>query len=150
MLHRRAGVRQGPQRTKFTDRNKITFCGITPGGRPAFHVVPRGRKCGLTCDLTRGATSLVFTNPKGDRITYARFYESAWEPAVKASGVRCTPHDLRHTCASWMIAAQVPLPVIQAHLGHESITTTIAVYGSLDRSSYLQAADAIGKMIDPS
>ena len=102
------------------------------------------------CDLTRGATSLVFTNPKGDRITYARFYESAWEPAVKASGVRCTPHDLRHTCASWRIAAQVPLPVLQAHLGHESITTTIAVYGSLDRSSYLQAADAIGKMIDPS
>jgi len=26
-------------------------------------------------------------------------------------------HDLRHTCASWMIQAGVPLPVTQQHLG---------------------------------
>jgi integrase len=39
-------------------------------------------------------------------------------------------HDLRHTCASWMIAAGVPLPIIQQHLGHESIQTTIGVYGT--------------------
>ena len=39
-------------------------------------------------------------------------------------------HDLRHTCASWMIQAGVPMPVIQQHLGHESIQTTIGVYGN--------------------
>ena len=53
-------------------------------------------------------------------------------------------HDLRHTCASWMIAAGVPLPIIQQHLGHESIQTTIGVYGHLDRRS---AADAIGSAL---
>lgn len=57
------------------------------------------------------------------------------------------PHDLRHTCASWMIQAGVPLPVIQQHLGHESITTTVDRYGHLDRSSGVAAASAIGEMM---
>jgi len=56
-------------------------------------------------------------------------------------------HDLRHTCASWMIQAGVPLPVIQAHLGHESITTTVDRYGHLDRSSHAAASDAIANML---
>ena len=56
-------------------------------------------------------------------------------------------HDLRHTCASWMIQAGVPLPVIQAHLGHESIKTTVDRYGHLDRSSHQVASEAIAKML---
>lgn len=58
-----------------------------------------------------------------------------------------TPHDMRHTCASWMIQAGVPLPVVQAHLGHESITTTVDRYGHLDRSSHEAASEAIAKML---
>ena len=42
-----------------------------------------------------------------------------------------------------MVLAAVPLPVVQAHLGHESINTTIALYTHLDRRSSEAAADAI-------
>jgi hypothetical protein len=42
----------------------------------------------------------------------------------------------------------VPLPVVQAHLGHESINTTIAAYVHLDRTSMTSAASAIGAMLD--
>jgi integrase len=56
-------------------------------------------------------------------------------------------HDMRHTCASWMINANVPLPTVQAHLGHESIKTTVDRYGHLDRANHAAAADAIGKML---
>lgn len=56
-------------------------------------------------------------------------------------------HDLRHTCASWLIQAGVPLPVIQAHLGHESIKTTVDRYGHLDRSSHEVASEAMAKML---
>jgi integrase len=42
-----------------------------------------------------------------------------------------------------MIQAGVPLPVVQAHLGHESITTTVDRYGHLDRTSHEAAAAAI-------
>jgi integrase len=79
------------------------------------------------------------------------FNPNVWTPAVKraqAAGLAKSPriHDLRHTCASWLIQAGRPLPSIQQHLGHESITTTVQVYGHLDRSSGKGNADAIGNL----
>ena len=38
-------------------------------------------------------------------------------------------------------------PVIQQHLGHESIQTTVAVYGHLDRRAMQAAADSIGQIL---
>ncbi|GAA2433641.1 tyrosine-type recombinase/integrase [Mycolicibacterium llatzerense] len=80
------------------------------------------------------------------------FNPNVWVPAVaraQAAGLGKRPrtHDLRHTCASWLIQAGRPLPAIQAHLGHESITTTVNTYGHLDRSSGSGNADAIDAML---
>jgi integrase len=101
----------------------------------------------------------VFVNRDGGPVrihgftprVWAKAVERAW-PSVDASGNPINPskilrpriHDLRHTCASWLIQAGVPLPVIQDHFGHESITTTVRIYGHLDRRSMQAAADAIG------
>lgn len=88
----------------------------------------------------------VFVGMLGaDRIWYGRYRESIFQRAVVAArdpekcaalglqSITKSPkiHDLRHTHASWLIAKNVPLPVIQHRLGHESITTTIDVYGHL-------------------
>ncbi|MGA5467138.1 tyrosine-type recombinase/integrase [Mycobacterium sp. NPDC050041] len=91
----------------------------------------------------------LFTNRAGGPVRAHGFTRRVWAPAVKRAALDPTPriHDLRHTCASWMIAAGVPLPVIQQHLGHESIQTTIGVYGHLDRRSSQAAADAISAML---
>lgn len=99
----------------------------------------------------------MFATQGGDPITPSLFRGRAMLPAIKrATAPDAEPrllkqprvHDLRHTCASWMIAAGVPLPVVQAHLGHESIQTTVDRYGHLDRSAFAAAADAIGAMLD--
>jgi integrase len=42
-----------------------------------------------------------------------------------------------------MVLAGVPLPVLQAHLGHESINTAISLYAHVDRRSGEAAAEAI-------
>jgi integrase len=100
----------------------------------------------------------VFTNSGRGRagdtgpVRIHSFNPNVWTPAVKrakADGLRKKPrvHDLRHTCASWLIQAGRPLPAVQAHLGHESITTTVQVYGHLDRSSGQGNADAIDAML---
>lgn len=80
------------------------------------------------------------------------FNPNVWAPAVaraQKKGLAKKPrtYDLRHTCASWLIQAGRPLPAIQAHLGHESITTTVGTYGHLDRSSGRDNAAAIDAML---
>jgi integrase len=92
----------------------------------------------------------LFVNRRGTPVRGIGFGRRVWAPAVERAGLDPAPriHDLRHTCVSWMIAAGVPLPVIQAHLGHESIETTVGVYGHLDRSSAAAAAEAIAKNLD--
>ena len=49
----------------------------------------------------------------------------AWLPAVEAlAGPKPTPHDLRHTFASRLVADGVDMATVQAALGHESLQTT--------------------------
>lgn len=110
---------------------------------------------------------LIFQNSKGSAIWHGRFTNSVWKPAVeKAMDVdlcadrgltpimkRPTIHSLRHTHASWLIASGTPLPHIQNRLGHESITTTVEVYGHLMPDAHSNMASAmqtvLGKALDP-
>lgn len=76
------------------------------------------------------------------------FHPNVWEPAVaraQANGLTKTPriHDLRHTCASWLIEAGRPLPAVQDQLGHQSILTTVGIYRHRTRESGRANADAI-------
>lgn len=100
---------------------------------------------------------LVFPNGVGRPLWSGSFWERVWLPAVAAANddeackrAGLTPigkhpriHDLRHTHASWLIAARRPLPYIQARLGHEKITTTVDTYGHLMPDAQQGDADAI-------
>jgi integrase len=91
----------------------------------------------------KAPTDRVFTAPRGGPLRHPHFYNRRWRKAVKAAqkrGLTKNPrfHDLRHSFAAWLITAGVPLPVIQALLGHESIKTTVDIYGGL----LIQAHDA--------
>ena len=97
----------------------------------------------LTDLLTGESTDLVFRAIEGGPIHPGNFRERVWQPALGRaglSGVRI--HDLRHTCASWLIYEGVPLEAIQDYLGHESILTTRKVYGHLQPSMMVALAAA--------
>lgn len=91
----------------------------------------------------RGARS------RGGPVRVSNFRANVWWPAIERAKLDPRPrvHDLRHTCASWLIQAGVPLPVIQRRLGHESIQVTVDVYGHLDRGADEAAAEALGGML---
>jgi len=52
-------------------------------------------------------------------------------------------HDLRHSCASLLLANGVPLKQIQEWLGHSDFSTTANIYAHLDYTSKLSSAQAM-------
>ena len=52
-------------------------------------------------------------------------------------------HDLRHSCASLLLANDVPLKQIQEWLGHSDIGTTANIYSHLDYKSKITSAQAM-------
>lgn len=123
----------------------------------------------------RSAGDFLFTTPSGTPWRGHNFHEQVWQPAVAYAnatyprddggnerfngaprpawrvpsaeplGKRPRIHDLRHTCASWLLAKGVTLPVVQAYLGHESITTTVDRYGHLEPAHLQVAASALAE-----
>lgn len=108
----------------------------------------------------RAPDDLVFSTASGKRITRSNFHDLAWQPALRAAMATHEPdgaakppqriltkkprvHDLRHTYASWQIAAGTPLNIIRDQLGHESITTTVDLYGHLMPDAGRAAAAAM-------
>ncbi|MFI1723871.1 tyrosine-type recombinase/integrase [Streptomyces sp. NPDC020489] len=87
----------------------------------------------------QGPEAFVFRAAMGGPWRHSNFYHRKWQPAVQAAIAAGLPkrprlHDLRHTHVAWLIAANIPLPAIQARLGHESIQTTVDRYGHLIRA----------------
>lgn len=62
-------------------------------------------------------------------------------------------HDLRHSCASLLLAHGIPMKSIQEWLGHSTFATTADTYSHLDFSSKQESAKAIsaafGKQEEP-
>ena len=56
-------------------------------------------------------------------------------------------HDLRHSCASLLVASKVPMKNIQEWLGHSNFNTTADVYSHLDYSSKYESANAINQAL---
>jgi integrase len=76
--------------------------------------------------------ALVFTAPKGGPLRRKGFASGYWKPALELAGIEhLRVHDLRHTCASLLIATGANPKAVQAHLGHSSIQVTFDRYGHL-------------------
>ncbi|MFJ3481754.1 tyrosine-type recombinase/integrase [Pseudomonas sp. NPDC090202] len=68
------------------------------------------------------ASPWVFTRKNGDAVVdVSEGFESACE---KAGIEDFTIHDLRHTCAAWLVTAGVPLMEVRDLLGHSTVQMT--------------------------
>lgn len=88
--------------------------------------VPRHLRAQLAaqCEGLDGE-AYVFPAPDGGAWDDTNFRARVFRPACVRAGVPVgTPHDMRHTAASWLVQADVDLYRVQALLGHESFRTT--------------------------
>ena len=92
----------------------------------------------------------VFKGPRGGEVKDTWFSDRIWMPAVIKAGIYPRPriHDLRHTHASILLAQNVPINIVQARMGHESIQTTVNIYGHLVPDAGRIAAEAMQKALD--
>ena len=57
-------------------------------------------------------------------------------------------HDLRHSCASLLLAHGVPMKQIQEWLGHSDYSTTANIYSHLDYTAKLNSAETLVTSLD--
>ena len=85
----------------------------------------------------------VCVNEIGDLIK-PHYVTESFPKLLKANGFRPIRfHDLRHSCASLLLANGVSMKQIQEWLGHSDFSTTANIYAHLDYSSKLTSADAM-------
>ncbi len=92
-----------------------------------------------------GPDVLVFTAPQGGPLPEQKFVAGIFKPAVAQAGLpwRLRFHDLRHTCASLLIAHGASVKAVRVQLGHASATVTLDRYGHLFPDELQRLADRL-------
>ncbi len=73
----------------------------------------------------------------------------AWTRVAKALGLNVRLHDLRHSAATLMLAAGVPVGDVADRLGHATPAFTLTVYRHAIPGAQEAAAERLAAMLDP-
>ena len=110
-------------------------------------------------DLALGRASVIGLGVENDAFVFSREPDGGipWRPDRVTKGFAAVReelgypdvrlHDLRHSCASLLIAMEVPLEVTAEQMGHASIRVTKDVCGHLLPGSKAKAAKAMVQML---
>jgi integrase len=118
---------------------------------PVVGALKAHRRRQLTERLTAGelwttdplGADLIFRTPIGTAVDPDNFRNYTYKITTAAGIGRWSPHELRHSAASLLLAQGVPLKSVSEMLGHSSIRVTADVYGHLEDESRAQVADAM-------
>jgi integrase len=141
------------------DGKKVTVAGDTVKTKSSFRTLPlvpairekllevqaeqeSNRKvCGKSYNKAEGA--YIYTDALGNRLK-PDYLSSEFPKFMERNGFRkIRYHDLRHSCASLLLANGVSLREIQDWLGHSDFSITANIYAHLDFSSKQAAAEAM-------
>jgi hypothetical protein len=90
---------------------------------------------------------LIFTSTIGTPLDPEQFGKTVPKICESAGLGHWSIHELRHSCASLLIAMEVPLEVVSEQMGHASIRVTKDVYGHLMPKARAKAAEAMRSVL---
>lgn len=119
-------------------------------GTIAVDALKRRRSKALDEGFDPSEVPLVFPNTVGRLHRNSNFDRRIWHPLREAAGIPDTfhLHDLRHTQASLMLAAGVPMKVVQERLGHSDYTLTANTYSHLLQGAQADAAAKVDQLFE--
>jgi integrase len=94
-------------------------------------------------------TDLVFRGSLGRPVEPATFSRAVSDVSEEAGLGHWTPHELRHSAASLLLASAVPLIQVADFLGHSSATVTAAVYAHVLDDARTSTASAMADVLAP-
>jgi integrase len=134
----------------------------TPKSKKSRRVVPLPDELVYVLGKPKAGDEFMFSGMNsGKQIWYGPFNTRIWKTAVAkandpelCAAAGLTPlgknpniHDLRHSYASWLIASGIDLLTVQDYMGHESVTTTSAVYGHLSPGAPKEVKRALSAVL---
>jgi len=95
---------------------------------------------------------LVFTDTKGNAIYERHLTTRTFKLALKDAGLPMDfrLYDLRHSCATLLLVANVPAKVVAERLGHASVTQTLDTYSHVLPALEHKATDELRNLLFPS
>lgn len=99
------------------------------------------RLCGRS--YNKEYLDFIYVDEMGDRIK-PEYISATFKDVLKKHNLKKVRfHDLRHSCASLLLANGVSMKQIQEWLGHSNFATTANIYAHLAFDSKLSSADAL-------
>lgn len=84
----------------------------------------------------------------GDPLQINNFGQREYARLIKTAGVKAIKfHGLRHTCATLLFQAGVPVKVIQERLGHKRVEITLGIYAHVLPSMQQDAAAKLAALL---
>lgn len=99
-------------------------------------------------DRQRGRCVYVFPHRFDREHSHITTVKSLWAAILAAAGASdCHIHDLRHTNATYQLAAGVDIATVSEMLGHADISTTKRIYAHVIEDRKREAAEAAARAI---
>jgi integrase len=118
----------------------------TPKTKASRRRVPIGARAleALAVVPRRLDSRLAFPGPRGAHVDLRNWRRREWKPALEAAGLprERRPYDLRHSYASWMLAADAPALDVAKFMG-TSVRMLDLVYGHLVKGSESAARERL-------
>ena len=94
-----------------------------------------------TCRAQRQKPQLDSSTSRNIQRSVQIAFKKAGRPAV-------SPHTLRHSAATTMLEAGIPIHIVSRQLGHSSINVTADVYGHVSDDGARAAMETLGKLLN--